>query len=198
MDSEQQHERMSIGDRIRQARLEAGLTGAGLAERSGFTSGYVSQVERGLTTPSVGALRSICDALGIRISTLFLDSDDVNSESSASGKLVNVIRRDQRLTFIPPGTSVRHTMLCPDFKQAMEFSWSYIPAGEANAESPVTHAGQEAIVVVKGSLKVTVGDETCTLQTGDAIYFDAAIPHGWRNVTDEEVQIIWTACPPHF
>lgn len=198
MSRDEPSESNNIGRKIREIRRTKGLTTSELADRSGFTSGYISQVERGLTNPSVGALYRICDTLGISVGDLFLNGVEQSPDTSCSPVISKVVRRDCRLTFIPPGTSVQHQMLCPDFQHSMELCWSYIPAGENNGELPVTHTGEECIVVIQGALEVYVGDETYALERGDAIYFDASVPHGWRNLTDQEVQIIWAASPPHF
>jgi quercetin dioxygenase-like cupin family protein len=80
----------------------------------------------------------------------------------------------------------------------MEFFWSYIPPGADNGRTPASHVGEECIVVVKGALEFFFGGEAHLLQEGDAVYFDASVPHGWRNTGKDEVQLIWAATPPHL
>lgn len=191
-------EPLDVGLRIREIRQAAGMTMSELAAESNLSTGYISQVERGITNPSVGALGRICQALGIGLGTLFFENEPDPPETDQPQKYLSIVRHDGRNTFIPPGRIVKHQMLCADFKHAMEFCWSYIPGGETNGELPSTHRGEECIVVIKGTLEVYIEDKVFSLEEGDAICFDAAVPHGWRNLTNDEVQIIWAASPPHF
>jgi transcriptional regulator with XRE-family HTH domain len=188
---------VNIGDQLHAARVTARLTVAEVAARAGVTASHISQIERGIANPSIGALNRICDALGIRMSALFLSSSDEVSPPDQTG-LVAVVRRGARNTIIPPGSPVRHELMCPDLQHQMEAFISFLPPHSDLGDTPLTHSGEEWSVVIKGVLEISVGGTTHILDEGDAIYFDASIPHSWKNATDEEVQVIWAATPPHF
>jgi mannose-6-phosphate isomerase-like protein (cupin superfamily) len=62
----------------------------------------------------------------------------------------------------------------------------------------LTHAGEEAGFVLKGTVEVTVGNETVSLSAGEAYYFDSSIPHRFRNQGDDECEIVSVCTPPSF
>jgi quercetin dioxygenase-like cupin family protein len=73
----------------------------------------------------------------------------------------------------------------------------YPPGGDTGPDL-LTHPGEEAGVVVRGSISVTVGGQEKLLQAGDAYYFNSRIPHRFRNLTDKECEIISSATPRSF
>lgn len=63
-------------------------------------------------------------------------------------------------------------------------------------ETPYTHEGEECGVIIQGRLEFTIGNQTCILEEGDSIYFDASIPHRWRNDGKKDVHVVWAVTPP--
>lgn len=186
-----------VGAQLRAIRLARGLTISEVAARAGLTASHISQVERGVAQPSIGALNRICEALGTRMSSV-LSLPSTSAASPLPENSVGIVRRDSRSTLMPPGTTVRHELLCPDLQHSMETFMSYIPPGADLGNPPLQHSGEEWCIVLKGSLTVIVGERSHVLEAGDAIYFSAVLPHSWINHTDEEAQVIWVATPPHF
>lgn len=187
---------MDIGAKLREARLKAGLTMVEVAEKVGMTSSHISQVERNIASPSIGALVRICDALDIRVASLFLSKDD--AVLAPSEPFFGLVRGDRRKALILPGSSLRNEMLCPDLRHDMEACWSFLDAGADTGDVPFSHEGEEMAVVLKGTLQFTFGERTEVLEKGDSIYFDAKVPHSWKNIGDEEAELLWAATPPHF
>jgi transcriptional regulator with XRE-family HTH domain len=187
-----------LGARIRQARHAAGLTMAEVAARSGFTPGYISQVERGLTNPSLGALYRICDAVGTRTSALFFGDELAAKQREPVRAHFGVVRHDQRRVLIPPGADYRHEIICPDVQHAMEGLFTYAAPGVDSGQTPLTHPGEEMVIVVTGKVEYFLDEVPYLLEGGDVLYFEASIPHRWRNAGDDELQMIGVNAPPHM
>jgi len=192
---------MSLGCQLREARLTANLTIATVAERSGFSPSYISQVERDLANPSIGAVNRIASAIGVRMSAFFaaefISEDEVRPAAvgrSPTGVVLH--NRRKRLTY--PGSEVTFELLCPDLQRSMEVLFSRSPVGTESGDTPITHLGEECGIVLKGTFELTVGDETFTLQAGDAIYFDSSKPHSWKSLGPDDAEAIWVITPPHF
>jgi transcriptional regulator with XRE-family HTH domain len=194
---------MGLGTQLRDARITAGLTISEVAERSGLSTSYVSEVERDRANPSVGVVNRVAKAIGIRIGSLFQDDCGEPAEEPApalpSTKLQpKVIRHDRRKRLIYPGSHVVIELLSPDLQHAIEVQMSRSPAGTQSGDEKIQHVGEECAIVLQGTMALTVADEQFVLEAGDSIYFDANDPHSWRNVGTVELEAIWVITPPHF
>jgi len=192
---------MSLGGQLRQARLAARLTILQVAERTGLSPGYISQVERDLANPSIGAVNRIAAAVGMRMSAFF--SDGFEPEPSAgrsAGERIptEVVRKGRRKGLTYPGSNVRHELLTPSLQRALQILMCRAPAGTTHGDVAITHEGEECGIVLAGRLELAVGDETFTLEAGDTIYFDASKPHSWTSLGPDELEVIWVMTPPHF
>lgn len=192
---------LKLGPRIRRLREQANLTIAEVAQRSGFSIGYISQVERDLANPSLGALKRIADAIGVRLPALFHEPVPVAEDEPHNGtpdEPATVVRSRRRKVLIYPGSNIRHELLSPDLQRKIEFLWATAPPGTGSGDEPYQHQGEEIGVVVKGWAECRVGNKTYVLEAGDSIYFASHLPHSWRNAGDEPLEIIWVSTPPTF
>jgi transcriptional regulator with XRE-family HTH domain len=193
---------MGLGSELRTAREAAGLTIMQVAERSGFSASYISQVERDLANPSIGAVNRMAEAIGIRMRAFFsngADNLDGDEPATAPDRLpTRVVRQNRRKRLTYPGSNVVFELLCPDLQHKLEILSSAAPPGAEVGETPISHAGEECAVVLKGRMELRVGEEVHLLEDGDSIYFDSAKPHNWRNVGEGDLQVIWVVTPPHF
>lgn len=73
----------------------------------------------------------------------------------------------------------------------------YQPGSDTGAEM-LSHTGEEAGVVVRGSIEITVAGRTRELRAGDAYQFDSRLPHRFRNVADEVCEVVSACTPPTF
>lgn len=194
---------MSIGSELRDARNAAGLTIAEVAERSGFSISYISQLERDLVNPSVGALTRIADAVGVRMRTFFCSEEDEALNSDKIPPLNNrpftgLVRRDRRKSFLYPGSNILHELLCPDLRHTMEILKTTAPVGTDSGDSALSHEGEECAIVLRGKMEFHLSEETYVLEAGDALYFDSIQPHSWTNIGTEELEVLWVITPPYF
>ena len=177
---------IQVGPRLRAARRERGLTISEVAEQAGLTGGFISQLERDLTSASLSSLYRICAVLGIRVGNLI---DDV-----PSGKL---IRREQQTRRSLAMGDAEHLLLSSREERRFHVTESHIPPGGSAGDEPYTlPADVELVYVLRGSLELKVGDETHLLEEGDTLTYSPRDPHTWRNPSDaDEAVVLWTALP---
>lgn len=191
--------RRQLGAQIRALRVGKGMSAVALARACGVSPSMISQVERGLISPSLEVLWAIARALGVSMGTFFQDDDteaDSNGTTSA-GRHAIVVRAGhrKRLGLTP---SLTYQLLSPDLRRQIEFVWVELGPGEEGPLEPFSHEGEEQLVVIEGELRFWIGGEEYLLQTGDAITFDSAIPHRAVNRTDRLTIVISAATPPSF
>jgi len=175
-----------IGARLRQQRLTRGLTMSEVAEQAGLTAGFISQLERDLTSVSLSSLYRICAVLGIRAGDLI---DDV-----PEGRL---IRRDEQARRSLAMGDTEHLLLSSGDERRFHVTESRIPPGVSAGEELYTlPADVELAYVVQGSLEMRVGEETHLIEEGDTFTYSPRDPHTWRNPSErEEAVVLWTALP---
>lgn len=182
----------SLGGVIRGARTRAGLTLSQVAERTGLSVSYLSQVERDRLAPSVSALKRIGDALEIAAGALMFGLD-----TRRPGAKIAVVRHDGRKTLAFPDSHIRYEMLTPDLRRRTSLLWLTAPP-EAESGGPFVHDGEDVVVILEGSLDVEVGGVWHELHAGDSITFASELPHRWRNPGRAPCQAIWVSTPPSF
>ena len=177
---------IQVGPRLRAARRERGLTISEVAEQAGLTAGFISQLERDLTSASLSSLYRICAVLGIRVGNLI---DDV-----PSGQL---IRREQQTRRSLAMGDAEHLLLSSREERRFHVTESHIPpGGSAGDELYTLPADVELVYVLRGSLELRVGDATHLLEEGDTFTYSPRDPHTWRNPSDsDEAVVLWTALP---
>ena len=177
-----------IGPRLRMARQQGGLSIGQVAAETGLTKGFISQVERDLTSASVAALVRLCDALHISVASLF-------EPTSA-----NLVRYDSRSRINFGGDNVTEWLLTPTTERRIRVIESRIaPGGGSGPEAYVLGAEAEWAHVVQGTLEIRVGDQDHLLQTGDSLTFSAREPRSWRNPSKSEpTTVLWVLCPAGF
>jgi transcriptional regulator with XRE-family HTH domain len=175
-----------IGERLRARRQERGLTISEVAARAGLTPGFISQLERDLTSASLSSLYRICAVLDIRVGNLI---DDV-----PSGRLIR--REEQARRSLAMGDA-EHLLLSSREERRFHVTESHIPPlGSAGEDLYTLPADVELVYVLSGSLELRVGDEEHLLEEGDTFTYSPRDPHTWRNPSEtEEAVVLWTALP---
>lgn len=177
---------LRVGARLRATRLERGLTISQVAERAGLTAGFISQLERDLTSASLSSLYRICSVLGIRVGNLV---DDV-----PAGRLIR--REEQARRSLAMGNA-EHLLLSSRDERRFHVTESHIPPGGSAGDEPYTlPADVELVYVLRGALELRVGEETHLLEEGDTFSYSPRDPHTWRNPSEtDEAVVLWTALP---
>ena len=180
---------LELGQRIRQVRQKKGMTLREAAEAAGVSESFLSQVERGLANPSVASLRRIADATREPVASFFVGE-------SPQGMLVRV--KDRRRLVHPMGM-LEDYLLTPAAARRLQIIYCVVGPGEGSGEEPYTHvADEECVVVLTGCLEVSIGDETYTLDSGDALLLDPKNQHGFHNPGRVPATMLWVQTPPLF
>ncbi|HLZ94551.1 MAG TPA: XRE family transcriptional regulator [Candidatus Dormibacteraeota bacterium] len=179
----------SLGERIRSLRETRSLSLKQLADATGLTQSFLSQVERDLTSPSVASLRKIAQALGTSVATFF-------AGGSPNGRLV---KRDARPVLLHPKRRWRDSLLTPSMTSKLQVIWSEIEPGGGSGDEPYSHdSDEECVVIVQGRLDFWVGEEHYLLEKGDALTFESRLPHKNRNPGPGKTQVLWVMTPPSY
>lgn len=180
---------MGLGDRIRGRRQQLDISLQELANRTGLTASFLSQVERDVTEPSITSLRRIAGSLEVPVFYFLLD------EAAPSP----VVRKAERRILRLHDTAAQWELLSPaDPQLQLEMVLTRLPAGVASGDEHTSHPGEECFVVLEGAMEIDVADDTYRLEEGDSIQFRASIPHRIRNGGDKELVVLAAITPPRF
>jgi transcriptional regulator with XRE-family HTH domain len=181
--------KVNLGRRLKDLRNERGMSARALAEASGVSGGFLSQVENGRVMPSVGTLIKLATALGTRVGDLF-------DQVSPGGR---VIRRDDRPAYPLKEQGVNDAFLSSDPSGEVEVLHSTIEPGAGTGEELYTHGTRvEVVYVESGSITIRLDTEEIELDKGDSITFSGETPHGAVNRGTEPAELIWIAAPARY
>ena len=180
------------GDRVRGLRKSKAKTLKQLAADTGLSSGYLSQIERGLAQPSITALVRISKALGVNPQFFFMGEPEVDEEEKDY-----VVRHDKRLE-VHYENGIVDQLLTPKSNRAMEVIRSIFPPGSGTGDDAYSHKGHEVMLIEKGVLDVWVGERHFVLEAGDTLSFDSSEPHSYTNRGDTDVIVYWFISPASF
>jgi len=177
-----------IGKRIKSFRTQKQITLEGLAQRTGFTKGYLSKVEKSKKSPPVSTLGIIARALGVTISALLGEEAPRTSFC--------LVRKDERPLIARNGTAFGYSYEAMAYRfpnKTMEPFLLTLPV-KPKKRTLYQHEGEEILFVIQGTMKFFHGNEEYIVDEGDCIYFDSGIPHWGESVGPEEVKcfmVIW-------
>lgn len=178
-----------LGRRIRAIRESKSLPLRAVAESAGVSESFVSQVERGVASPSVASLRAIARALGESIASFF-------DEGNEGGQLVRV--KDRR-RLVHPKRQWEDLLLTPRTSKRLQVILSTTEPGAGSGDEPYSHdSDEECVLLLKGRLEFWVGEERYLMEEGDALVFESRIPHRNTNPGPGKAEILWIITPPSY
>jgi transcriptional regulator with XRE-family HTH domain len=170
---------ITVGRNLRRIRTRQGFSLERLAKISGVSRAMLGQIETGKSTPTIALLWKVATALGVPFATLIAAQNETGTV---------VLRKSQeKLLSSSCGRFTSRALFPFDGKRNVEFYELRI-AGH-HAEDAEAHAGgtRENLIVTSGSVEIAIGkDRPVLLRDGDAIVFDADVPHSYRNVEATE------------
>ncbi len=181
-----------IGREIKSLRKAKGLSLQQLGSACGKSIGFLSQVERGLSTPSISDLHQIANTLEVQISWFF--PDGAAAEPSDGGVVVRKAHR-RRLSF---ASGIADYLLSPNLDGPLELLWSSMEPGAESGPAFYDHVGHEGGVVLRGSLELWVGEQHFLLAEGDSFSFPSSTPHRYRNPGGTVTDLVWVVTPPSY
>ena len=203
---------IDLGKKIRQERLNRRMTLEKFSEMTGLSKSFLSQIERGITELSITSLKKIAKHFGFSVVNLFQNGDAPNSawayhQAMQKGpdtkppyvEKAEVVRADRRKRFALPGSTVMYDLLTPDMNRQIEVMYMRVKKGDHSGDEPIVDPpGEKVGLVLKGSIEFTVGGEAYLLNEGDSLYYPAHVPHTWRAVGGDTIDVIHILTPPSF
>lgn len=171
---------VSVGSTIRERRLGAGLTLVELAERSGLSQPFLSQVENERARPSMESLYRIASALATTPQALFAGATTANGPTLARAQDPAVPQIDT------DGESLRRLLLPGD----APFHVVELVGLAVEFREPWQHDGLEAIYVLHGPVEVEIDGAVTELATGDFLSYPAQLPHRYRSALGAAARVL--------
>ena len=180
---------MEIGNKIRRMRLQRGLTQEELADRCELSKGFISLLERDLTSPSLDTLADILESLGTDLTSFFAKND---AEKIVFGENDIFVKEDEE------GIKGRIRWLVPSAqKNRMEpILVEMAPGGETDEDDP--HEGEEFGYVLSGTVQLELGERVVKARKGESFYFRPTEPHRLVNTGKAVCRFLWVSTPPSF
>lgn len=184
-----------IGDRLRLERTQAGISQRELARRLGLSASMISQIESGLSKPSVGTLYAIVTELNLSLDRVIRGEDyeqaglpDGPTPPTSSPKVTPSERQAIELA-----SGVRWEELTAESEDGVDFLHATYEVGGSSTpdQSLMRHHGREYGYVMSGVLGIQIGFQEYVLEAGDSIAFDSTRPHRLYNRGEAPVHAIW-------
>ncbi|MDD2972034.1 MAG: XRE family transcriptional regulator [Lachnospiraceae bacterium] len=179
---------MKIGNKIKTLRIQKGLTQEELADRAELSKGFISQVERDLTSPSIATLVDILQCLGQSLKDFFNDSEDnqiVFRDVDYFEKIDDGLHN--KIEWIIPNAQKN---IMEPIRLTLEYNGSTYP--------DVPHEGEEFGYVISGSIDIHLGNKKYTAKKGESFYFVPNASHYISTHAKNGASIIWVSTPPSF
>ena len=180
---------MKIGSKIKRLRLQRGLTQEELADRCELSKGFISLLERDLTSPSIATLTDVLECLGTDLPQFF---------SEKAARKVVFSEADTSVKMDEEGLKGSIRWLVPDAqKNRMEPILVEIgPGGETAEDDP--HEGEEFGYVLTGAIQIVLGDRVSRARKDESFYYEPTAVHKLVNPGKTAARVLWVATPPSF
>lgn len=187
-----------VGQRLREIRLESGLSQRQLADRASVPHGQISMIETNRNSPSVATLRRILGGMDVTMAeffepetpqtdSMFFTPDELRDLTSRifSGRAENA----GRLTLKQVGNARDYGLQI--------LHETYEPGADTGPDM-LSHPASEGGIVISGELEITVGETVKVLKAGDAFLFNSLEPHRFRNTSDRAAVVVSACTPPYL
>jgi len=178
---------MHLGKKIRDLRFRRGLTVQQLAELSGLSKGFISQVENERTSPSLATLKDLARALNTSVAWLVVEDDAAP----------HVVRESERRNGTN-GTPIHVEVLTAQPRRNLELLMTTIPPGGAARTERDYHHGEECVVCLDGLVIVVDGDQRIELKPGDSCHFDRRAARSIENAGSTPARVLVAITPATF
>ena len=170
-----------------------------IAERGMLPPQLVEDIEKGMVSPSIGALKKITRALEIPLSEFFQRVGISEKEMAAleSPREVVHIPRSKRKSLAVKGSRAVIQYLTPTTaNKNLELLWQEVEPRSSGGDW-LTHEGEECCLVISGKVRMHVEDQVFDLAEGDSLWFQTAQRHKWENPFEAAAVLLWAITPPY-
>lgn len=175
-----------LGERLRELRLRHQLTLRELATEAEVSPALLSQLENGVTDPSLSTLRKLAGVFHAEVSTLF---------SEPNAPMVHLSRPGERMRLTAPLGEISYERLTPG-RGDLEVLYATMRPGDVSSGEARGHESTECIVVLEGEVVVEIGPERYTLVARDALTFDSRLVHRFCNESLLPAVYLLSVTPP--
>jgi transcriptional regulator with XRE-family HTH domain len=176
----------SLGSKLRELRLERGMTLNEVALQTSMSASMLSQLERGIVAPSLATLYALAQSYETHLAALFQkDFDD-------EGKLV---RRAERVVMHLPRSDASYELLGRGRRELQMFEM-VLTSGHGSTDHTISHAGEECVLVLEGVVRARVGTQEFLLNEGDSLQYSAMLPHTYEAHGGKGARLIVAVTPP--
>ncbi len=184
-------DKAELGKRIKKVRESKHFTLKNIEAEAGISATHISEIERGKTSPTLGALLRISRALK-KDPSFFIEEDELNDIS-----LVTLENRLQENLKGGSGTREKLTTTIPGGR--LQASIVTLNGSKSHRSEPHSHHGNEAALVLHGKFLFTVAGEKYELGEGDSVYYSAREDHAYENCSNKEPSsMIWISTERRF
>lgn len=182
---------MNIGMEIKKLRTEKGITLKELSEKSELSVGFLSQLERGLTTIAVDSLEKLADILEVHLTHFF--------DYPLKRKDMVLRSYEQELMDSVEGGFIKYSLSTNlENKQLFPRLIEILPQKKDEEILSYKHKGEEFIYVLEGILTVYINGKRHEVYPGDSVHMDSNIAHNWANYTNKKVKLIAVNTPNYI
>jgi transcriptional regulator with XRE-family HTH domain len=182
-----------LGHQVRDLRRAKGLTIPELAARIDRSVGWLSQIERGISAVTISALHQIAAALEVQVSWFFAQAAPPPADD-----IGYVVRKGQRRKLDFHGSGVHEEILSPNLSGQLLLVETTFAPGASTGDRDRERRGEEAGVVLSGTLELHVESRTLRLQAGDSFAFTRRGPHRCHNPGRVDAVVLWIITPPSY
>lgn len=179
---------VALGSKIRALRQRLKRTLDDTATAAGISKPFLSQVERGLASPSLTSLAGIAQALGVTVQ-YFVDTPSEERSVCRGGQL--------RFFGFADSANLFAWLTNVSEGRQLEAILVRMPPGQMRSEV-TTHAGEEFLYVIEGEVSLTLEGKSFTLLAGDSAHYQSTVPHSWVNTAQVESVVVWVGTPRLF
>lgn len=179
---------MQLGKKIRDLRLRRGLTVQQLAELTGLSKGFISQVENSRTSPSLATLQDLARSLETSVAYLVVEEE----------RVPHLVRAVDRPRLQIGGNTSQVEVLSAQPRRNLELIQAELPAGVAAGDKRHYHHGEEVVLCTEGRVTLFCGEHTMVLEAGDSCHFDGRVPHAVENSGDTTARVLIAMTPAAF
>lgn len=177
---------IEVGHRLREVRSSRGLSIRALAEQSGLNVNTLSLIENQRTSPSVSTLQQLAQSLQVPISTFFeTDHNDKHVVHQTAGTRPQATFTHGSIEDLGAGIS----------RLGAEPLIVTMAPHADSGETPIVHTGREFVYCLEGIIAYSVDTETYLLEPGDSLFFEAYLPHHWKNMNASPSRNLLVLCP---
>ena len=182
----------SIGRQVRNFRKQLDMTVTELAKQAELSSGMLSKIENGVTSPSLATLQSLSEALNVPVTALFRQFEEQRDATFVrSGEGLKIDRRGTR-------SGHEYSLLGHSFSKDVAMEPYVVTLTEESGVFPLfQHQGNELIYMLEGEMDYQHGGASYRLQPGDSLFFDGNAPHGPQELIKAPIRFVCVIAHPH-